>query len=745
MDLGTKPTSTMNAKTSGIAKESAINNGVKLASRPGFVRNQVIENSSVNGDSVSTTDDDTGMNITILKEYNIRKNTKKRYITIELHRIPVRKAPSATPAPQAAKDSDSFPITTYHDNVFLRIQKPASLLQGIKMIPSKSKNGSNPSAAGYSRYDDSSTIASLQLPSVYEHGNLKDSDSQSVSSTISTSLGQSSKKLVTRYLIGLRNVEIKQVANKRITLEMKQKPNPGAEYTTITTDLLFADIQQSKEFASAIDQQKILHRKRELEQLNLAFKDAGMNLQKEISLANLDLPTGATEMDRIDAFFSQPVSYLIEIVGCQNLIVADVVSSDPYVVAQFQNRTIHKTKHVSKSLNPVFTLRKNAFFLFEASSRDLFLGDQDLESCDDVQARKEKKAMLKAIGSNIAKPLSTFSPTKKQPITKKSENGITLEVFDYDAMAADTTLGTAIVTPKDIYNGKEERLEYPLVQNQNQNVFKQLQNTLNVIKLIQKPAQNQGKIAIRIRRATDYDKKFVTDYSGTKVSTGVLAKAESPDNRGSVSIKSMASTKVKTFIENGRKLQKFKVLPRPDPDAEDVDAGGALTVDRKWLTAEEIEEKSLQPTRQFKYVGHGGVAKVFLEIISCSNLPNMETVGALGNKTDAFVQVVYEDHVCQTPVIDDKNNPRFLPWTNRAWVFHPHYPSSVINLGVFDFDAGKENDFIGRTVVNPTNFRPGTEYLLDYKLYDTAMFARRKDYGTIKVSILWFSYKICVF
>ncbi len=109
----------------------------------------------------------------------------------------------------------------------------------------------------------------------------------------------------------------------------------------------------------------------------------------------------------------------------------------------------------------------------------------------------------------------------------------------------------------------------------------------------------------------------------------------------------------------------------------------------------------------------------------------------IGNKTDAFVKIVYEDCICQTDVISNNLSPRFLPRSKRAFVFHTNYPSSVINLGVFDFDPGmsilNKHDFIGRAAVDVMNLRPGTEYMLNYALYDSALKAERKQEGRIKV------------
>ena len=160
--------------------------------------------------------------------------------------------------------------------------------------------------------------------------------------------------------------------------------------------------------------------------------------------------------------------------------------------------------------------------------------------------------------------------------------------------------------------------------------------------------------------------------------------------------------------------------------------------DHLWKTKDEIESETMKPSQTYQSIGSGKIARVFLEILACNDLPNKENVQAFGrNKTDAFVQVVYEDCICRTDVIDDKSNPRFMPWTKRAFVLHSRFPSSVINLGVFDYDAGDgllhDHDFIGRASVDLSSLRPETEYILDYKLYDTALLETRKENGTIKV------------
>ena len=424
-----------------------------------------------------------------------------------------------------------------------------------------------------------------------------------------------------------------------------------------------------------------------------------------------------SESEQIKAFQDQQITFLVEIVGCENLIARDCnQSSDPYVIVRFRSNELHRTKHQRQSLNPVYTLRDKSFFLFTTSVRDLFF-------------------------------LDTGSYANSDAVADAVENGLMFEVCDNDRITSDGDLGIAIVPPKDIYSAHEERLVYPIEprwdisdqEDQGQDDISDM-NT-------------QGTIAIRIRRATDYDKEFMATFQGYDKSddtTAVLVERDDGKRRGEQGMNMLESMmpKVKMTVRDGKKVKQFKILPFPDPKSvTDAHAtigtsvgtttASELRKDRVWKTADEIELITMQPSRHYQHIGSGKIARVYLEVLACNNLPNMERIQFLGNKTDAFVQIVYEDCICKTDVIDNKNNPRFLPWTNRAFVLHSHYPSSVINLGVFDHDAGigfvGGHDFIGRTSVDLATVRPGTEYTLDYKLYDTALVEERASNGTIRV------------
>ena len=122
--------------------------------------------------------------------------------------------------------------------------------------------------------------------------------------------------------------------------------------------------------------------------------------------------------------------------------------------------------------------------------------------------------------------------------------------------------------------------------------------------------------------------------------------------------------------------------------------------------------------------------------MSANDLPNLDSGSWLGNLTDAFVSIVYQDTFVRTDVIDDCLNPIWLPWSHRAFILNIAHPSSQIFLGIFDFDAGfDDHDLIGRVSVDITNLRPDTEYVSNYNIYPSARVGDRKARGNIKIRL----------
>ena len=88
----------------------------------------------------------------------------------------------------------------------------------------------------------------------------------------------------------------------------------------------------------------------------------------------------------------------------------------------------------------------------------------------------------------------------------------------------------------------------------------------------------------------------------------------------------------------------------------------------------------MKESRHWLDIGTGEIARIFVEILRCNGLPNLVTGGFLGNKMEAFLELVYEDTVLKTDIIDDSLDSRWLPWSKQAFIFHMRHPSSTLFL-----------------------------------------------------------------
>jgi C2 domain len=177
--------------------------------------------------------------------------------------------------------------------------------------------------------------------------------------------------------------------------------------------------------------------------------------------------------------------------------------------------------------------------------------------------------------------------------------------------------------------------------------------------------------------------------------------------------------------EKGRPIQR-RVKPGPSP---------ARKSETEWMTEAEIEQASLDPSEFWIASGSGNVGRVHLEVLCCDGLSNLAR--ALGDKSDPFACLVYEDCIVNTDVINDCLSPRWMPWSQRAFVFNMKHPCSQIFIGVFDFNQGfpePTHDPLGRTVVNITNCRQGSVYTMKHDLFDSGDMDR-KPLGTITIRV----------
>ncbi len=224
---------------------------------------------------------------------------------------------------------------------------------------------------------------------------------------------------------------------------------------------------------------------------------------------------------------------------------------------------------------------------------------------------------------------------------------LSFEIRDSQNMAQ--MLGQALISTKEIIKANGNR------------IVKNLKN-------LQMGSDMQGQLALRIRRADQGDKDFF----------------DAPLKQ-QMSVKRRQTSFVQPLYNKQNPTLQFKTKKNIDGEnhyfVRPMDPSGKAT----WLTKQEIEDTCKMPSENWTEAGSGDLGQLYVEILSCDNLPDLD-FGLPRNKTDAFVNLVFEDAVVTTEVIRDTLNPRFMPWTRRAFKFHVHQISSLLYLGVFDHD-----------------------------------------------------------
>lgn len=83
----------------------------------------------------------------------------------------------------------------------------------------------------------------------------------------------------------------------------------------------------------------------------------------------------------------------------------------------------------------------------------------------------------------------------------------------------------------------------------------------------------------------------------------------------------------------------YRVRPGPDPRRQ--------ASETEWMTGEQIERETFQKSHGWLAAGSGTIGQLYVEVLGCNGLPNMDATPllgttAFGNLTDTFVVLVYE-------------------------------------------------------------------------------------------------------
>lgn len=81
-------------------------------------------------------------------------------------------------------------------------------------------------------------------------------------------------------------------------------------------------------------------------------------------------------------------------------------------------------------------------------------------------------------------------------------------------------------------------------------------------------------------------------------------------------------------------------------------------------------------------------------------------------------------------------NPRWMPWSARAFCFRVWHPSSLLFFSIFDYDRYTDHDPVGRVCINTAKFRSGVSYLLHYPLQHMPT-SEKRGTAIIRVRVEW--------
>lgn len=258
-------------------------------------------------------------------------------------------------------------------------------------------------------------------------------------------------------------------------------------------------------------------------------------------------------------------------------------------------------------------------------------------------------------------------------------------------------LGQVYLSPKELIEANGERVEK---------------------KLTNMGKDPQGYIAIRCKRASQSDVDF---FRTPQKQRRAIKKNQI------LSIKPRSSKQSPLMQFDASKLidgqRHYFVRP--------MDPTGEFTL----LTNEQINETCELPSRYWTEAGSGTLGELYVEVLKIDGLQNFDT-NMPGSKTEAYTMFVCEDAVVTSEVIKDSMNPRFMPWTRRAFKFNVAHISSPLFVGVFDKNKSQK---VGRISIPLQMYKSNTEYNVFYDLYDSSEVIKRDKKGVIhlRISINW--------
>jgi hypothetical protein len=432
---------------------------------------------------------------------------------------------------------------------------------------------------------------------------------------------------------------------------------------------------------------------------------------------------------------NEAITIMGEIVGAYQLERDDVGLSNgvddedihPYAQVRFGGAVIHQTKSaVERGRNPIWTISTRSLFLLHGTPLEFAKHGSGLQVSfwtkrkDPLQLTTLETCFLGKAEISCSKILANCNEELLEVDVGYASGN---DAQGDDATTAIIPRGTLevrfrLATPSDQhFLASQER---PL------GLLKQMSTTANLASARLAPTATGEATTARAHTAP-----VAPLTSAAFVPPPVaelITESDEAQVAGTTFVNAISSAFVsKKYFDSTSGQEKVRVKPHPDPDRLEQTT---------YMTRQEMTAETLKPSQQWVSAGTGDLGKLYVEILSCTGLPNVDVGEAVGNLTDCFICAVFEDAMAQTPVIDDELSPHWLPWTQRAFCFGLMHPASMLYLGAFDFDLGlTDHESIGRVAVNISSLQRDTVYTLKYNLYKSSNVTDRTPSGCITIRL----------
>lgn len=398
----------------------------------------------------------------------------------------------------------------------------------------------------------------------------------------------------------------------------------GAGSDAIIRDLKFESADHASKFVGIMEQTKKMNHERAQRQLASyrGSKETGgdVAINKNMVESPRDL-TDIVEADEDNA----SISILIEIVSANNLPISDLISADPYVVVHMNGKKIHRTKAISKNLDPIWTLDTGSLFLLQMSPDDFF---------------RASSGML-----FVVKDFDTLGSNDVRGLCGHTKLEASKRCSPFISLSRPQVLGKVTITLDELLKGTGQRVGYDLITKkpgtQSTVSPKQLDQHIVVAEKTSKAVLDKNKntiqslnpkakkesskndsvpkktpiLFLRIKPASHDDIAFMEAYQSKSTHFGLYA----PETYVPIRLQNGKHSILRRQVKKGPNNESLlRVRPGPDPDRPEDET--------KWLSKEQLQAEADKGSTNWIETGSGKIGKLYFELIGCDNLPNMDAL-----------------------------------------------------------------------------------------------------------------------